>query len=166
MQTALKPSPLAPQTTRSWSLTRFLGLSVVLGAVGLGMEYRYAGTLLLTPSYRWTTSEVPGMRLAGPDGYSLDFHGTQLDWRILSRDSDVSGPDFVLLGYPSLKLTVSRQAEPGPEFDESVGAFPLGDGFVVLSFERYQSPDGRMAEEVVILNDIRKVAASFLAEER
>jgi hypothetical protein len=161
-------------------LVPFYLAGALVGAGALYAESRVLGTVLMVPTFNWTSRSIPGAALASPAGeYSVSFKHTRLDWRLVSRGAGVVGPAFtagtrsgwrlhVWETAPGTGASLWGDALPGApglrrSDDGTVrGAFHVGSKDVTLEFA---PPAGVSEPDENVLADILSISRSLKPSE-
>jgi hypothetical protein len=152
----------------------------LVGAGCLYAESRVFGTVLMVPTFNWTSRSIPGATLASAAGeYSVSFKHTRLDWRLVSRGAGVVGPAFTAGTRAGWRLHVWEtapgtgaelwgEALPGApglrRSDDGVvrGSFRAGSKDVTLEFA---PPPGGADPDENVLADILSISRSLKPSE-
>lgn len=161
-------------------LVPYYGAGLLLGAGALYAESRLLGTVLLVPSFNWTSRSLPGAAVASPAGeYSLAFKHTRLDWRLVAREAAGVGPVLTLGTKEGWRLRVwERAAGTGPapwgaELTGAPGLLLADDGTVRRAVRvgakdvtlEFSPPAGVRVPDDTVVADMAEIARSLKPSE-
>lgn len=161
-------------------LVPYYGAGLLLGTAALYAESRLLGTVLLVPTFNWTSRSLPGATLPSPAGeYSFSFKHTRLDWRLVARGGSGVGPALTVGTKEGWRLRVWESAagtgpEPwGAELPGGAGLRLAADGTVRKAVRvgskdvtlEFSPPPGVAAPDETALADMAEVARSLKPSE-